>query len=262
QWRYLPSRYLKGSLNSQTIAGTWNQIWEGSWGGIHFTTLRGRDKFFNNLLNEYIERDIVPTGIRHLDTFKQFLKTLASKIGQELQVNAIASAAGISTATVKEWLSLVEDTGLIYLLPAFPNKIESKSIIKEPKLYFTDTGLAAWLCQISTPEALRTIQQSNFFFENFVVIELLKSWFHSGKNPRFYHYRDTKGNTIDLLIKNRSKYYPINIETTVKPQASMVKDFDLIKGEHIHRGYGALICLCEKPEFLSSDVMAHSIWSI
>ena len=131
-----------------------------------------------------------------------------------------------------------------------------------PKTFFTNTGFAAWLCKIPSAETLSKVYNSGSFFENFVVIELLKSWIHNGEEPHFYYYRDTRFNKIDLLIFDGTHYHPIETKTTESHQASMIKAFDCIKGNTIKRGSGALICMTAKQRYLASDVVAHSIWDI
>ena len=173
----------------------------------------------------------------------------------------MASETGIAAQTAKEWLSTAEASGIIYLLPPFYENI-GKVLIKKPKLYFTDTGLAAWLSDMTTPEALRTSYMNGSFFENFVISELRKSWLHNGKRPSFFFYRDSNFNEVDLLIKEGTQYFPIEIKMSETPEASMVKAFDCIRGGTFTRGPGAVICFTEAPCFLKPDVVAHSIWDI
>lgn len=118
------------------------------------------------------------------------------------------------------------------------------------------------MCKIPSAETLSKVYNSGSFFENFVVIELLKSWIHNGEEPHFYYYRDTRFNEIDLLIFDGTHYHPIETKTTGSHQASMIKAFDCIKGNTIKRGSGALICMTAKQRYLASDVVAHSIWDI
>ena len=259
---YLPAGDLKrGALVPQTPEETWRTIWQGSWPEVIDDTPKNRNVFFQSLLQTYIERDVIQTGIRNLKDYRKFLTILASRIGQEFQLNAVAAEVGVAVQTAKQWLSVAESSGLVYLLPPFFENV-GKTVIKRPKLFFTDTGFAAWLCNIPSAEALSRAYNSGSFFENFVIIELLKSWIHNGEQPHFYFYRDTRFNEIDLLIFDGVEYHPVEIKTTESPQAGMVKAFDNIKGSHVKRGSGALICLTKEPRYLTSDVIAHSIWDI
>lgn len=259
---YLPTGTLnRGTLTPQTSEETWQTIWQGCWPEVINDTPKNRNTFFNSLLQTYIERDVILTGVRNLSDYRKFLTILASRIGQEFQLNAVAAEVGIAMQTAKQWLSVAESSGLIYLLPPFFENV-GKTVIKRPKLFFTDTGFAAWLCNVPSAQALSNVYNSGSFFENFVIIELLKSWLHNGEQPHFYYYRDTRFNEIDLLIFDGSEYHPIEIKATESPQASMVKAFDNIKGSHVKRGSGALICLTKESRYLTSDVVAHSIWDI
>ena len=259
---YIPTGELsRGSLSPKTPEETWRIIWQGCWPEVAEDTPKNRNIFFQSLLQTYIERDVILTGIRNLSDFRKFLTVLASRIGQEFQLNAVAAEVGVATQTAKQWLSIAESSGIIYLLPPFFENV-GKTVIKRPKLFFTDTGFAAWLCKIPSPEALSKVYNNGSFFENFVVMELLKSWIHNGEEPYFYYYRDTRFNEIDLLIFDGTHYHPIEIKTSDSPQAGMIKAFDCIKGNTVKRGSGALICLTPKARYLSSDVVAHSIWDI
>ena len=249
---YIPTGELsRGSLSPKTPEETWRIIWQGCWPEVAEDTPKNRNIFFQSLLQTYIERDVILTGIT----------VLASRIGQEFQLNAVAAEVGVATQTAKQWLSIAESSGIIYLLPPFFENV-GKTVIKRPKLFFTDTGFAAWLCKIPSPEALSKVYNNGSFFENFVVMELLKSWIHNGKEPYFYYYRDMRFNEINLLIFDGTHYHPIEIKTSDSPQAGMIKAFDCIKGNTVKRGSGALICLTPKARYLSSDVVAHSIWDI
>ncbi len=259
---YLPTGELKrGTLTPKTAKETWEIIWQGCWPEVIGDTAKNRNIFFQSLLQTYIERDVVLTGIRNLADYRRFLTILASRIGQELQMNAVAAEVGVAMQTVKQWLSVAESSGLIYLLPPFFENV-GKTVIKRPKLFFTDTGFAAWLCSIASPHALSIAYNSGSFFENFVIMELLKSWVHNGERPHFYFYRDSRFNEIDLLIFDGTQYHPVEIKTTEHPQVGMTKAFVNIKGDKVKRGNGALICMTQEPRYLASDVVAHSIWDI
>lgn len=263
QRSYLPSASLnRGTLVPQDFQTTWQMIWQGAWPEVISMDADERNWFYNSLMHSYLERDVHQTaGVTKLEDFRKFLGILATRIGQEFQIGKVASETGIAAQTAKEWLSTAEASGIIYLLPPFYENI-GKVLIKKPKLYFTDTGLAAWLSDMTTPEALRTSYMNGSFFENFVISELRKSWLHNGKRPSFFFYRDSNFNEVDLLIKEGTQYFPIEIKMSETPEASMVKAFDCIRGGTFTRGPGAVICFTETPCFLKPDVVAHSIWDI
>ena len=259
---YLPSNSIKErTLKGMTDDALWHRIWQGTWPDVVDDTPENRDNFYNGLLQTYLERDVIQTGINKLRDFQRFLAILATRIGQEFQITKIAAEVGISFTTARDWLSIAESSGVIYLLPPFFENI-GKTIVKKPKLYFTDTGLAAWLCGIPSSDALQNFYNKGAFFENFVIIEILKSWLHNGKRANFFFYRDSTFQEVDLLIKDGTTYYPIEIKGTAHPEGSMVKAFDTIKGGSFTRGPGALICLTNESRFIQKDVIAHSIFDI
>ncbi len=260
---YLPSDTLdRGALEPLSADETWKIIWQGSWPELISMDADERNWFFNGLMHSYLERDVHQTaGVAKLDEFRKFLGILATRIGQEFQIGKVASEAGIAVQTARDWLSTAEASGIIYLLPPFFENI-GKVLIKKPKLYFADTGLAAWLADMTTPEALRTSYLNGSFFENFVLMELRKSWLHNGKRASFFFYRDSNFNEVDLLIKEGTTYHPVEIKMSEHPDASMVKAFDCIKGGSFTRGPGAVICLTQERRYLKPDVIAHSIWDI
>ncbi len=262
QQPYLPSLNIKPRvLDSMSVDALWHHIWQGAWPEVIGDDPENRDHFFEGLLQTYLERDVIQTGVQKLRDFQRFLAVLATRIGQELQISKVAAEVGIALVTARDWLSVAESSGVIYLLPPFHENI-GKTIVKKPKLYFTDTGLACWLCSIASAEALQNFYNKGAFFENFVIIEILKSWRHNGKRANFFFYRDSQFQEVDLLIKEGTTYYPIEIKTTAHPESSMVKAFRNIKGGSFERGAGALICLTDKPQYIEKDVIAHSLFDL
>ena len=259
---FMPTGELtRGSLDPLTAEELWKIIWQGSWPEVVHDEPDQRDAFFDSLLRTYIEKDILATGVRRVEDFERFLSVLASRIGQEFAIGEIQKAVGVAAETVRDWLNVAVATGVVYLLPPFYENV-GKTLIKKSKLYFTDTGLAAWLCQSPSPSALKNAYNAGAFFENFVVMEIVKSWKHNGKKPLFYFYRDTRQNEIDLLIREGDIYYPIEIKSTASPQRKMLDNFGVLKGDTIKRGPGALICTCDEPRYLTSDVVALPVWAL
>ena len=120
-------------------------IWKGAYPDVIGMSESEHHEFFNHLLHTYIEHDVQHAGVSKLNEFLRFLEILATHIGQELQIGKIAAQANIATQTARQWLSIAEASGVIYLLPAFSETI-GKVLIKKPKIYFSDTGLASWVC--------------------------------------------------------------------------------------------------------------------
>ncbi|MDR0617338.1 MAG: DUF4143 domain-containing protein [Endomicrobium sp.] len=137
----------------------------------------------------------------------------------------------------------------------------TKRLTKTPKLYFMDTGLAAYLAGWTTPESLETGISSGAFFETFVISEIIKSYHHNGLNPNLYYYRDNNKNEIDLLIHQDGKFYPTEIKKTSTPKEVDVKSIKTFaKIENV--AFGSLVCLTDNPKLLNENVFAISVWDI
>jgi predicted AAA+ superfamily ATPase len=172
-----------------------------------------------------------------------------------LNFTAIAEVCGKDVMTVKAWLSVLESSGLVYLLEPYFNNF-NKRLVKTPKLYFLDTGLACWLLGWNTPEQLVNGAMWGHIFESFVFAEILKTYYNDGiVKPPLYYYRDKERNEIDLLIDEGGTLYPVEIKTTSDPTKSMVKAFRCIANvPGKARGQGAVVCLAKEPLPLEEDV--------
>lgn len=259
---YLPNGSLPNSiLDRKELGDIWSLIWQGAYPDIIGMSESEHHEFFNHLLHTYIEHDVQHAGVSKINDYQRFLRILATRIGQELQIGKIAAEAGIATQTAREWLSIAEASGVIYLLPAFSEKI-GKVLIKKPKICFNDTGLACWLCEMASPQTLQESHLSERLFQNFVIMELRKSWIHNGKRADFYFYRDSNFKEINLLIKNGNVYHPIAISTAETPESSLIKTFNSINRGNVVTGPSSVICLTDEPHYIRSDVVAHSIFDI
>lgn len=262
QQPYIPTA-VHNELPHKTVNQTWQIIWQGAYPGVVESNKIDREKYYKELLQTFLEHDIgVSFKVKKQNDFRKFLIALAMKTGQDLRVNKLCEFSGVPEATVKRWLSIAEASGIIYLLRPF-SRNATKTLTKSPKIYFTDTGLAAYLCGFSTPEEMQQDMNAGAFFETFVVVEILKSWRHNGFEPDLYFYRDAKKQSeIDLLIHANGAYHPVEIKMSGHPNYAMTRHFDELKGMGIKVGQGAVICNTEETRYLSDDVVAHSVWKI
>jgi predicted AAA+ superfamily ATPase len=224
-------------------------IHKGFFPELYETTSDLRDwaDFYSSYFQTYVEKDIRDVlNIRDESAFVKFVKTTASLTGEMLNLTTIAGICGKDVKTVREWLSVLESSGLVYLLEPYYNNF-NKRLIKTPKLYFLDTGLACWLLGWNTPEQLANGAMWGHVFESFVFGEVLKSYYNDGNvKPPLYYYRDKDKNEIDLLIEDGDTLYPVEIKTTGDPTKSMVRSFhcvDNISGKKT--GSGAVVCLAK-----------------
>jgi uncharacterized protein len=167
----------------------------------------------------YVERDLRQlAAVQDLRLFERFLQLCAGRTGQLLNLSSLANDAGISQPTARAWLDLLQTSFIVYLLPPwFVNS--GKRLVKTPKLYFYDTGLACWLLGLREPEQVQRDPLWGALFENFVVMEALKDRFNQGENSPLYFYRDSEGNEVDLLMPVGRQLHAIEIKAggTVNP---------------------------------------------
>jgi predicted AAA+ superfamily ATPase len=204
--------------------------------------------YYDSYFQTYIEKDVKEIlNIRDEIAFVKFVRACASLSGEILNYVTLGEMCGKDVGTVKSWLSVLVSSGLIYLLQPYHNNF-SKRLVKSPKLYFLDTGLACFLLGWNTPTQLINGAAWGHIFESFVFAEILKSYYNAGKTmPQIFFYRDTDRNEIDLLIKDGNVLHPIEIKTTSDPNKAMVSSFHRIeKIPDIKLGEGAVICLAKE----------------
>lgn len=178
-----------------------------------------RNRFFASYVQTYLERDIrLLTAVHDLRLFQNVVELLAARVGSLVNLNEIAKEAGVSFSTVQRWLSLLESTGLVFLLRPYSRNM-TRRVVKTPKLYFGDTGLAAWLLRYPDPELLRGGPQSGAFFENLVVLECLKRKANLARNTELFFYRDSNRNEIDLVVETGPSVTLVEIKQSATPQA-------------------------------------------
>ncbi|HNY51322.1 MAG TPA: ATP-binding protein [Smithella sp.] len=169
--------------------------------------------WFSGYIATYVERDARQLiNVRDLNLFQRFVKMCAARTGQILNLSSLASDCGITHNTAAAWISVMEASYLIYLLRPHHRNF-NKRLIKAPKLYFLDVGLAAWLLGIHTPEQLQFHAQRGALFETFVVTEFLKSRFNQGLPSNLFYWRDSKGLEVDLILENGDRLSAIEIKS-------------------------------------------------
>jgi predicted AAA+ superfamily ATPase len=178
-------------------------------------------RFFNGYLQTYIERDVrALINLKDLRPFQQFLALLAGRIGQIINYASLSNDVGVSATTIKNWISVLKASFVVFELPPFFENIR-KRVVKSPKIYFSDTGLAAHLLGIETPSQLSRDPLRGGLYENLVILEILKSRLNRGRHPELFFYRDTHGNEVDLVIRKGRKLIPVEI----KSAATFTPDF-------------------------------------
>ena len=255
--------------------GLWEIIHRGSYPELYANPQREWVDFYQSYVKTYLERDVnkLIKAKNHL-TFVKFLTCVAARTGQVINYTNISSEVGVSEVTVKEWISILEKSGIIYILKPYTTSALSRAI-RTPKLYFRDTGLCCYLTRWLTPDTLKNGAMAGAMFETFVINEILKSYSNEGLeydfNVFYYNGKDRKkrkehgeevemAGEIDLILQEDGILYPIEIKMSATPKADMASEFDVLDGiPDKKRGMGAIICLYDKKLFLRENLIALPI---
>lgn len=223
----------------------WNIIHRGSMPELCENPDFDWQMFYGAYLRTYIERDVRElTEIGDTVKFSKFMVAVAAMTGNLLNLASLARDVGISQPTAERWLAILVASNIVYLLQPYSNNI-TKRAIKTPKVYFLDTGLAAYLTKWTTPDVLKNGAMAGAFFESFVVSEIIKSYYNKGVlEPPIYFYRDKDMNEIDLIIEDGGSLHPIEIKKHADPTKKDIEAFKVLdKISNISRGLGGVVCL-------------------
>lgn len=243
----------------------WEIIHKGSYPEL-YDVERDWQEYYSSYVATYLERDINELIVADGITFTKFLTAVAARTGEMLNYSNIAGEVGVSEPTIKSWISILERTGIVFLLQPYSASALSRAI-KTPKLYFRDTGLACYLTRWLTADALKHSAVAGNMFETFVVSEILKSYTNEGKDYKFniYYYRGkdkstSSENEIDIIIEENGVLYPVEIKMTGNPKANMgATNTVLDKVSEKTRGLGVILCLIDKKTYLRENLVALPI---
>ncbi len=235
----------KKELAAISYTDVWKTIHRGSMPELCENPDFDWQMFYGAYVRTYIERDVRELSeIGDTVKFTRFMTAAAASTGQLVNVSSLARDIGISQPTAERWLSILVASNIVYLLKPYSNNI-TKRAVKTPKLYFLDTGLAAYLTRWNTADVLKNGAMAGAFFESFVISEIIKSYYNKGIiEPPLYFYRDKDMNEIDLIIEDNGTLYPLEMKKHADPQKKDIKAFDLLdKIPGTKRGTGGVICL-------------------
>ena len=238
----------KKQLANIPYEGVWKMIHRGSMPELCENPDFDWQMFYGAYVRTYIERDVRDlSGIGDTVKFTRFMTAAAASTGQLVNLASMARDVGISQPTAERWLSILVASNIVYLLKPYSNSI-TKRAVKTPKLYFLDTGLAAYLTRWNTPDVLKNGAMAGAFFESFVISEIIKSYYNKGiVEPPLYFYRDKDMNEIDLVIEENGTLYPLEMKKHADPRKKDMDAFDLLdKIPGIKRGPGGVICLYDR----------------
>ena len=264
---FIPSEeYLREREKElRPYSNIWKIIHKGSYPELYDVDRDWQD-YYSSYVATYLERDINELIAADSLTFTKFMTSVAARTGEMLNYANIAGEVGVSEPTIKNWISVLERTGIVYILQPYSSSALTRAI-KTPKIYFRDTGLACYLTRWLSPETLMNSAVAGNMFETFVVSEILKSYSNEGRDYRFsiFYYRgkdkrSSGENEIDLVIQEDGKLYPVEIKMTGNPKADMgAANQVLDKIPDKKRGTGVILCLINKKTYLRENLIALPI---
>lgn len=219
--------------------------------------------FYQNYVKTYLDRDVSELiNVKDKMKFHDLLTQLASLTGQELNYESISKSLGITLPTVKQWCSVLEASGIIFMLRAYNDSSLTKRLTKRPKMFFTDTGLASSLIKMQDPKSLELCYLSGAFFETFVINEIRKSYLNCGKEFSGYYYRDTNQNEIDLVIIENARLHLIEIKSGYSFSPSDVSSFKSLSSSQYSISSSCIIGSNEKVSSLSDNIIVVPVRTI
>ena len=252
----------KEHLSSCNSMEMFERIWNGGMPGHRSGRFTDRDVFYSSYIQTYINRDVsdmIP-GVDKL-LFADFIRAAACRVGQMLNTHDMAQDVGVSDDTAKRWLQVLEKSEVVFYLRPYSNNL-LKRTVKTPKMYFFDTGLAAYLTKYSNPEILMNGAINGAILENYTVAEIRKTWLNSAKECLLHYYRDKDTNEIDMVIEADGELHPLEIKKSTNPGTELASAFKVLDKGSVPRGAGAILCLREEISAIDRNTFILPIWMI
>ena len=252
----------KEHLSSCNSMEMFERIWNGGMPGHRSGRYTDRDVFYSSYIQTYINRDVsdmIP-GVDKL-LFADFIRAAACRVGQMLNTHDMAQDVGVSDDTAKRWLQVLEKSEVVFYLRPYSNNL-LKRTVKTPKMYFFDTGLAAYLTKYSSPEILMNGAINGAILENYTVAEIRKTWLNSAKECLLHYYRDKDTNEIDMVIEADGELHPLEIKKSTNPGTELASAFKVLDKGSVPRGAGAILCLREEISAIDRNTFILPIWMI
>ncbi|MCI5735434.1 MAG: ATP-binding protein [Eubacterium sp.] len=235
------------NMPENDINNVYEHIWRGGYADVQNATDEQMQVYYQSYIDNYLIADAVnDEGITDIASFKRFLRSCAALIGNLLNYNTLAESAGISVLTARKWLSVLQDMDVIYLLEPYSNN-ELQRLVKTPKLYFCDTGLCAYLTRWLTKESLRDGAAGGHFYENYVIMELVKNYEYAKSNAILSFYRDSNAKEIDVFVEENGKIHPLEIKKSANPDKREIKKYKVLDKTTVEQGNGGIVCMYPKP---------------
>lgn len=233
-------------FQKNNIVKTFEDIWCGGMPATREMDYEQMQEYYSSYIDTYLIRDAVEdNGVTDIVAFRKVLQAATSFMGNLVNYSDLAEAGGVSVPTVKKWINILQNMGIVYLLQPYSNNA-LKRLVKTPKLYFCDTGLAASLSMWTNPEVLMHGAASGHFYENYVVGEIIRNYAYSENKANICFYRDTNQKEIDIIIEENGLIHPIEVKKSASPDTRAVKSFNLLSKSSHKLSTGGIICMADK----------------
>lgn len=225
------------------VNSIFGQIWQGGMPQVQNADSEQRSMYLSSYVDTYLLRDVMNIGgVTNEYKFKKFLTACSANVAQQLNLNTLAMLAEISNPTAKSWIALLQRLNVIYLLAPYSNN-KLKRLAKTPKLYFWDTGLCSFLAKWLSPDTLLNGNSAGYYFENFVVTELIKDLEYYSLSYDISYYRDSNTKEIDIILEYAEKTHPLEIKLSASPNTREIKKYAVLDSNNIPRDNGGIICM-------------------
>lgn len=249
----------------ESVRAPFDLIVRGCFPRLHEEGLEPR-RFYNGYLQTYVERDVrALIQLRDLSQFQKFLTLLAGRVGQVINLASLSNDAGVSATTIRSWLSVLKASYVVFELPPFFENIR-KRVVKSSKIFFTDVGLAAFLLGIHTEEqAFRDPLRGNLY-ENLIVADIVKGALNKGIRPEIYFFRDSHGNEVDLLIREKGVLTPVEIKSAGTFSVEFIKGLERFQALEIERVTSGVVLYNGEQQFnvrgvrILNPLLLEDIW--
>lgn len=259
----IPLISQRANQNPLSVEGLFSDIVHGYYPELYSNPLLKVETFYSDYVETYLERDVTDIlQIKDRFAFLHFMELMASLTGEELIMDNISKVIGIDNKTAKNWLSILLASDIVYLLEPYNESSITKRIVKRPKIYFSDTGLACYLAKVNSPKTLQASFLSGHFVETYIVNAIRKTYLNNGRNPNFFYYRDSNQNEIDLIILEDGQLHCVECKTGMSFDKKSVKAFSQISNTKYHIGTGLIVCNTDSVYPVDKDIFAVPIAGI
>ena len=229
------------------VLDIFDQIWKGGFADVQNATGEMAQLYYQSYMDNYLIADAVnDQGITDITGFRKMIRACAALVGNLVNYHTLAETAGVSEVTAKKWLNILQDMDVVYLLEPYSNN-ELQRMVKTPKLYFCDTGLCAWLTRWLTPDSLREGAAGGHFYENYVIMELVKNYAYARNAALISFYRDDNAKEIDVFVEENGKIHPLEIKMSANPEKKEIRKFNVIDKTSLIHAEGGIICMYPEP---------------